>query len=386
MTKNVCLLTFRKAIAQRFPMGLLAILCLFFLGACSKRPAQGGSRSKSDGGPAVPVTVAEVEQKATSVEISIFGAVEAYASVEVKVQITGVLDKVHFTEGQTIKKGDLLLSIDPRESQAALKLAQANLQKDEAQLRNAEKEAARQTELFNKGFTSQDEYDKSATLVETSRAAVAADKAAVENAVLWLDYCSIRSPIDGCIGSLHVHQGNLIKANDISVVTINQTDPIYVTFSVPEQYLPQIQKYSEMNDLDVRAIQPYEKGEPAHGSLTFVDNAINSDTRTIRLRATFSNKDRRLWPGQYVNVTLTLTQEPNSIVIPTQAVQTGQNNQFVYVVKPDQTVEARPITVVRTMNSETVVEGVSPGETVVTDGQLRLVQGAKVQAKTPAQK
>jgi len=293
---------------------------------------------------------------------------------------------VHFTEGQPVKKGDLLLSIDPRETQAALKLAQANLQKNEAQLKNTEKETARQTELLNKGFTSQDEYDKSTTLVETFRAAVAADKASVENAQLQLDYCSICSPIDGIIGSLHVHQGNLIKENDVSVVTINQTDPIYVTFSVPEQYLPTIQKYRETNNLDVRAIQPYEKGEPARGTLSFVDNAVDTNTRTIRLRGTFSNKDQRLWPGQYVNVTLTLTQEPNSLVIPTQAVQTGQNNQFVYVVKPDATVEARPITVVRTMNSETVVEGVTAGETVVTDGQLRLIPGAKVQAETAAQK
>jgi multidrug efflux system membrane fusion protein len=376
------LFSFRKAIAQRFSMGLLAILCLFFIGACPKRA---GSRNKSEGGPAVPVTVAIVERKTTSVEINIFGTVQAYASVEVKAQITGILDKVHFTEGQPVKKGELLLSIDPREPQAALKLAQANLQKDEAQLRNAEKEAARQRELFSKGFSSQDEYDKSTTLVETFLAAVAADKAAVENAQLRLDYCSIRSPIDGCIGSLHVHQGNLVKENDVSVVTINQTDPIYVTFSVPEQYLPAIQKYKEANNLDVRAIQPYEKGEPARGTLSFVDNAVDSNTRTIRLRATFLNKDGRLWPVQYVNVTLTLTQEPNSLVIPTQAVQTGQNNQFVYVVKPDTTVEARPITVIRTLNSETVVEGVAPGEAVVTDGQLRLVPGAKVQAK-PAQK
>ena len=363
------------------------MLSLVFLGACSKRPQQ--SRPvRTESRPAVPVLVAPVEQKTTPVEIGSFGSVEAYASVEVKTQITGILTGVHFTEGQMVKKEDLLLSIDPRQPQAALKAAQANLQKDEAQLKNAEKEAARQTELLHKGFTSQDEYDTSVTAVETLQAAVNADKAAVENATLQLDYCSVRSPIDGCIGILHVHLGNLVKANDISVVTIKQIDPIYVSFWIAEQYLPAIQKYMATSTLDVTVYQPYKKQEPIHGSLTFVDNTVDdsANTRTIRLRATFSNKDRRLWPGQYVNVVLTLTQEPNSLVIPSQAVQTSQSNQFVYVVKSDQTVEARPITVKRTMNDETVVEGVGAGEMVVTDGQMMLVPGARVEIKNSAQK
>jgi multidrug efflux system membrane fusion protein len=365
----------------------VSVLSLSLFVGCSKRPAQ-GQPAKTEGQMAVPVMVAPVEQKTTSVELGSFGTVEAYASVEVKTQITGILTGVHFTEGQMVKKGDLLLSIDPRQSQAALKAAQANLEKDEAQLKNAEKEAARQTELLHKGFASQDEYDKSATAVETLRAAVNADKAAVENAVLQLDYCSIRSPIDGCIGKLHINQGNLVKADDTSVVTIKQIDPIYVSFWVPEQYLPAIQKYMATGNLDVTVYQPYEKQEPIHGSLAFVDNTVDdiANTRTIRLRATFSNKDQRLWPGQYVNVVLTLTEEPNSLVIPSQAVQTSQNNQFVYAVKSDRTVEAKPITVKRTMNDETVVEGLQPGEMVVTDGQLRLVPGARVEIKNSAQK
>jgi multidrug efflux system membrane fusion protein len=287
-----------------------------------------------------------------------------------------------------VKKGDLLLSIDPRQPQAALKMAQANLQKDEAQLKNADKEAARQIELLRKGYASQDVYDKSMTAAETLRAAVAADKAAIENAMLQLDYCSVRSPIDGCIGILYVNQGNLVKANDTSVVSIKQIDPIYVSFRVPEQHLPAIQKHMARSDLDVKVVQPYDMQEPIHGSLTFVDNTVDdsANTRTIRLRATFSNGDRRLWPGQYVNVVLTLTEEPNSMVVPSQSIQTGQNNQFVYVVKSDQTVEARPITVKRAMNNETVVEGLQAGEVVVTDGQLRLVPGARVQIKNPPQK
>jgi membrane fusion protein, multidrug efflux system len=365
----------------------VSVLSLSLFVGCSKRPPQ-GRPAKTEGQMAVPVMVAPVEQKTTSVELGSFGTVEAYASVEVKTQITGILTGVHFTEGQMVKKGDLLLSIDPRQPQAALKAAQANLEKDEAQLKNAEKEAARQTELLHKGFASQDEYDKSVTAAETLRAAVDADKAAVENATLQLDYCSIRSPIDGCIGKLHINQGNLVKADDTSVVTIKQIDPIYVSFWVPEQYLPAIQKYMATSNLDVTVYQTYEKQEPIHGSLTFVDNTVDdsANTRTIRLRATFSNKDQHLWPGQYVNVVLTLTQEPNSLVIPSQAVQTSQNNQFVYVVRSDQTVEAKPVTVKRTTNDETVVEGLQPGETVVTDGQLRLVPGARVEIKNSAQK
>jgi multidrug efflux system membrane fusion protein len=393
MIKNVHLLaSLQKTLPRQIirQLGLYtSMLILVFLGACSKRPAQ-GQPPRTESQLSVPVLVAPVEQKTTSVELErgSFGTVEAYASVELKTQITGILTDVHFIEGQMVKKRDLLLSIDPRQPQAALKAAQANLEKDEAQLKNAEKEAARQTELLRKGFTSQDEYDTSVTAVETLRAAVNADKATVENAVLQLDYCSIRSPIDGCIGKLHINQGNLVKADDTSVVTIKQIDPIYVSFWVPEQYLPVIQKYMATSELDVTVYQPYEKQEPIHGSLTFVDNTVDdsTNTRTIRLRATFSNKDQRLWPGQYVNVVLTLTQEPNSLVIPSQAIQTGQNNQFVYVVKSDQTVEAKPITIKRTLNNETVVEGVRAGEMVVTDGQLRLVPGAKVQIKNQIQK
>ena len=374
-------------ITRQLVLYYISMLSLVFLGACSKRPAQGRS-AKAEGQMAVPVTIAPVEQKTTSVELGSFGTVEAYSSVELKTQTTGILTGVHFTEGQMVKKGDLLLSIDSREPQVALKAAQANLEKDKAQFKNAEKEAARQTELLHKGFASQDEYDKSTTVVETLQAAIDADKAAVENAALQLDYCSIRSPIDGCIGKLHINQGNLIKADDTSVVTVKQIDPIYVSFWVPEQYLPAVQKYMATSNLDVRVVQPYEKQEPIHGSLTFVDNTVDdsANTRTIRLRATFSNKDQRLWPGQYVNVVLTLTHEPNSLVIPSQAVQTGQSGQFVYVVKSDRTVEAKPVTVKRTMNDETVVEGIQPGETVVTDGQMRLVPGARVEIKNSAQK
>jgi membrane fusion protein, multidrug efflux system len=369
------------------------LLSIFFLvlpvGCTKKTPQTRQTRSSGPTAAAVPVPVKTevVKQKTTSIELSNFGTVEAYSSVELKSQITGILTDVYFTEGQMVKKGDLLISIDPRQPQAALNVAQANLEKDQAQLKNAETDAARQTELLNKGFISQDEYENSITSVDVLKAAVKADKAAVENATLQLDYCSVRSPIDGCTGSLYVQQGNLVRANDTSVVCIKQIKPIYVSFSVPEQYLSSIQKYMSLSSLDVAVYHTGEPQQPIHGSLTFVDNTVDagSNTRTIRLRATFSNSDGRLWPGQYVNEVLTLTQEPNSIVISSQAVQTGQDNLFVYVVKSDKTVEVRPITVKRALNNETVVDGLKSDEIIVTDGQLRLVPGSRVEIKNVAQ-
>jgi len=364
-------------------LGLVALAAgLLCLGGCSKRSAaQPGQKPRGEGGAAVPVTVAPVQQKTTPVAVSSFGTVEAYADVEVKAQVTGILMQVHFTEGQMVKKGDRLLSIDPRQPQAALKMAQANLEKDQAQLKNAEREAARQTELLQKGYASQDIYDQAMTAVEMLRAAVNADKAAIENAALQLDYCSIGSPVDGCAGRLLVHQGNLIKANDVSVVTIRQIDPIYVSFWTQEQHLSAIRKNTAAKALQVDVTLPGEEKDPIHGTLSFIDNTVDPDNRTIHLRATFANQDRRLWPGQYVKVLLTIAEEPNSLLVPSQAVQTSQNNQFLYVLKSDQTVEARTITAKRAVANETVVEGVKPGEVVVTDGQLRLVPGARVQIK-----
>jgi multidrug efflux system membrane fusion protein len=327
------------------------------------------------------VTVATVQQRTTPVAVPSFGTVEAYADVEVRAQATGILEQVHFTEGQMVKKGDRLLAIDPRQPQANLKLAQANLEKDQAQLKNAEREAARQTELLQKGFASQDVYDQAITSVETLQAAVSADKAAIENAALQLDYCSICSPVDGCAGRLLIHRGNLVKANDASVVTIRQVDPIYVSFWVQEQHLPAIRKNMARGALDVAVSLSGEEQEPIHGALSFIDNTVDPEQRTIHLRATFANQDQRLWPGQYVKVLLTIAREPNSILVPSQAIQPGQSGRFVYVVKSDQTVETKPVVVKRDVGNEAVVEGVKAGDTVVTDGQIRLVPGARVQIK-----
>ncbi len=355
---------------------------LLYAGGCAKRSAAKPTKgAKGEGGAAVPVAVATVQQRTTPVAVGNFGTVEAYADVEVRAQVTGILEQVHFTEGQMVKKGDRLLSIDPRQPQANLKAAQANLEKDQAQLKNAEREAARQTELLEKGFASQDVYDQAQTAVETLRAAVSADRAAIENAALQLDYCSIRSPVDGCTGRLLLHRGNLIKANDASVVTIRQVDPIYVSFWIQEQHLSAIRKNMANGALDVAVTLPGEEDKPIRGALSFIDNTVDPEQRTIHLRATFANRDQRLWPGQYVKVLLTIAQEPDSILVPSQAIQTGQTGRFVYVVKSDQTVEAKPVGVKRDIGNESVVEGVRAGDIVVTDGQIRLVPGARVQSK-----
>ena len=340
----------------------------------------GCSRKIPPASPAVPVSVAQVTQQTLPLELSSFGTVEANMSVTIKSQVAGILTAVHFKEGQEVSKGDLLVSIDSRSFEAQLKAAQGNLEKDEAQLKNAKKEASRQTELLKKGYASQNDYDNSVTAVDALKATVDSDKAAVEDAEVQVDYCSIRSPINGVIGAISIDQGNLIKEKDVPIATINQISPIKINFTLPEQYLSLIRKYMAGNTLEVIAKIPDAEGqEPVRGSLLFIDNSV--DTGTIRLWGISKNEKRVLWPGQFVNVVLNLAQEPNVIVVPSQAIQNGQQGQFVYVVKADNTAEVRPITVQRTANNSSVVEGVEPGETVVTDGQLRLVAGTKVQIK-----
>ena len=374
-----------SALPRGFLWGSLTALTLLW--ACSG-DASGKPNVKEPGlKPAVPVAVSTVAQKTVPVQLRAIGNVQAYSTVTVKAQVEGELHRVHFTEGQDMKKGDLLFTIDPRPFEARLKQAEANLAKDLVQVENARKEERRYAELFEQGYATQQQYDQIRTNTATLEATVHADQAAVDNAKLQLAYCFLRSPIDGRTGNLLVHQGNLVKANDNDnpLVVINQLSPIYVAFSVPEQHLPDIQKYMAAGKLPVEALLPNE--EPlAQGELTFVDNAVNLATGTIQLKATFSNRDKALWPGQFVNVVLTLTTQPNAVVVPSQAVQTGQTGQYVFVVKPDLTVESRPIVSDRVVSAETVVKaGLTPGEKVVTDGQLRLVPGARVAERVAAE-
>jgi multidrug efflux system membrane fusion protein len=357
---------------------LLSILLIPFFPACSK-PAQPPKR------PPVPVTAGTVIQKAVPVQVRAIGNIEAYSTISVKSQIGGILTRVHFREGQDVNKGNLLFTIDPRPYEAALKQAEANLAKDTAQHENARVEVNRYAELVKKGYVAQEQYDQIRTNADAFEATVNADKAMVENARLQLKYCYIYSPINGRTGNLIVNEGNLIKANaDNPMVTINQIQPIYVTFSVSEQYLGDIKKYMSSGKLKVEVVIGKDEKHPETGILTFVDNTVDTATGTIKLKATFTNRDRRLWPGQFVDAVITLTMQPNAVVIPSQALQTGQSGVYVFVIKSDLSVESRPVVVDRSLDGESVIEkGLQPGEKVVTDGQLRLVPGAKVDIKTP---
>jgi multidrug efflux system membrane fusion protein len=328
---------------------------------------------------AVPVLAAAVEQKDMPVDVQAIGTVEAFSTVSVKTQITGELTGVLFKEGQDVKKGDLIFTLDKRPFEADLKRQEANLQRDTAQASLGHLEADRYADLFKAGVVSKQQYDQAQANAQALDAAVQADKAAVENARVQLIYCSIYSPINGRTGTLMIHQGNMIKANDTPfLVNINQVEPIYVTFTVPEQYLADIKRFAAAGNLPVKATIQGD-ARPVLGKLSFIDNTVDQATGTIKLKGQFANADRRLWPGQFVNVTLTLHAQPSALVVPSQAVQNGQQGQFVFVIHPDQTVEARPVMVNRTSNGQSVIDkGLTAGERVVTDGQLRLVPGSKV--------
>jgi len=355
---------------------ILLLSALFPLASC-------GKKAEPPKKPVVPVTVAAVVQKTVPVQILAIGNVEAYSTVGVKAQVGGQLLHVHFREGQEVKKGDLLFTIDPRPFEATLRQAEANLSKDSAQLENARVEVGRYADLVKKGYVAQQQYDQVRTNFATLEAAVEADRALVENARLQLKYCYIYSPITGRTGSLIANEGNVIKANaDTSIVVVNQVQPIYVTFSVPEQYLGEIRKYMGGGTLKVEAFPSKGDKNPAVGRIAFIDNVVDTATGTIKLKGSFDNRDKRLWPGQFVHVVLTLTVQNNAVVAPTEAVQTGQQGQFVFVVKDDLTAEVRPVVVSRTSGGESVIEkGLTPDEKVVTDGQIRLMPGAKVEIK-----
>jgi multidrug efflux system membrane fusion protein len=366
--------------------GRLLLVAFVLLGAAAVFVLQ----NRSDGEPpqrsetqAVAVKAASVVQKTVPVQLTAIGTAESYASVSIKSRISGQLVQVHFKEGQDVSKGDLLFTIDPRPYEVALKEAQARLAKDKVLNEKAEIDARRYADLAGKDYVSKDKSEQFRATAAALRATMEGDKAAIENARLQLSYCYIHAPFSGRTGSLLVDEGAQIKANDDhGLVDITQITPIYVSFSVPQQDLGRLQQHMNLATLAVEAFLPGDKVHPEQGSLTFLDNRISSDTGTIGLKATFANSDRRLWPGQFVDVVLTLTTRPDAIVVPSEAVQTGQQGLFVFVIKPDMTVESRPVAVAMTLGSETVIgSGVLPGEQVVTDGQFRLVPGARVQIR-----
>ena len=334
---------------------------------------------KSSPKPTVTVTAAVAREKDVPVTLKAIGSVEASHTVSVRARIGGALTQVAFKEGQDVQKGDLLFAIDPRPYQTALEGALAALARDKAQLAHAEAEARRYAELIREQYVTKQQYEQTTTNAEALKATVRADEAAVGTARLNLQYCNIVAPITGRTGSLMVHQGDQIKADDITMVVINQLVPIEVSFSVPEQSLQEIRTYASAGSLRVEAGFPHDTGKPVRGKLTFINNTVDSSTRTILLKAAFPNTDKRLWPGQFMDVVLTLTTRPRAVVIPSPAIQTGQQGPFVFVIKPDLTAESRPITPGQETDGETIVEkGLQAGEKVVTDGQLRLVPGAKV--------
>lgn len=395
---------------RRYPVPSIAVLVpalALLISNCGKPQAQQMRM------PPVPVTVATAVSKSVPIQLRPIGNVESYASIPVKAQVAGELVRIYFNEGQEVKKGEPLFEIDRRPYEQALHQAEANLNRDIAQEKqaeaniahdiaqanNADAQAARYANLASQGVVSKETNDTMRTnalvlkeairadqaALESAKATVNADKAAVEQAKLNLGYCLIPSPIDGRTGSLQVKVGTLIKAQaDTAMVTVNQIYPTYVTFSVPEDQLAAIRRAMAARPLEVEAYVPNDS-DPARGQLSFIDNTVDSATGVIKLKATFANKERKLWPGQFVNVVLTLGEEEHVIVVPTEAVQTGQQGQYAFVVKPDHTVEMRPLTVGRTLEREVVVaKGISPGDTVVTDGQLRLGPGFPVEIVTGA--
>jgi multidrug efflux system membrane fusion protein len=419
---------------KRVAAALAVLAAALAVGSCSDR---GGAATGAAPPPPVPVGVAPVEQRIVPLEATAVGNVQAYTTVGVKSQIAGQIVQVHFTEGRDVKRGDLLFTIDRRPPEAALRQSEANVAKDVAQLRQAEAVLAqrhaevtqalanlerdlaqmenarvqeqRYRELVEKELIAREQYDQFRTnfaafqatvqadraavdnarasaraaeaAVENARAAIKSDEAMVDVARLQLAYTTIRAPMDGRTGNLLVQAGNVLKSNEDSpLVVIAQVHPIYVSFSVPEQHLTAIKKYQAGGGLKVEAV--IDGGQRrAAGVLTFINNTVDPNTGTIQLKATFPNTDDALWPGQFVDVSLTLTAE-NAVVVPAEAVQAGQQGPFVFVVKPDLTVESRRVKVGRRLPRELVIdEGLMPGERVVTDGQLRLFPGARVEIK-----
>jgi multidrug efflux system membrane fusion protein len=365
------------------------VLLAIILASCSahsnKQTTQRASRSRSND-EVVPVLTAVVAQKAEPLDIAASGTAEAISSVQIHSQVTGQLSAVHFAEGQDVAKGEPLFDIDPRPFQAALAQAQAVFARDTAQKANAATEVARYKPLLDRGLISREQYDSYVANDEATQATTGADQAAIDAAKLNLQFTRITSPIAGRAGSLAVHPGDLVRANDTApMVTINQMSPMNVTFAVPGKLLDDIRRYQAAAPLHVDALMASADTSGPHGHVTFIDNAVDPTTGTIKLKALFDNTRRELWPGEFVNVTLQLTTEPHAVVAPATAIQASQNGQYAYVVKEDGTVEMRTVTVARTAGPDAIISsGLHAGDTVVTDGQLRLTPGAHVVVHAPA--
>src|SRR5262249_35558593 len=367
--------TRKKIFSGIFALALLAAVAIVAF------QANRGSRADTQkGAPAVPVTTSPVVLKTVPVRLYAIGKLDAYTTVAGKARVDGRIISVHSKEGDEVRQGSVLFEIDPRPFAAALKQAQANLLKDKALLDRAVEQDKRYKDLLAKNFISADAYEQVRTNAETAKAVVAADDAAIESARLSLEYCTIRAPVTGYAGRIQIQQGNLVKANDTNpLVTINQVVPIYVSFSVPEQNITGVRKYHADGELRVQVNLANSSHPPIAGRLSSLDNTADTTTGTIRLKAEFGNADKALWPGQFVNVVLTLYDQKDAVVTPSAAVQNGPSGQYVFVIKPDLTAELRNIKVARAEGDDTVVtSGLQAGDQVVTVGQVRLAPGTKV--------
>ncbi|MDD5287285.1 MAG: efflux RND transporter periplasmic adaptor subunit [Desulfuromonadaceae bacterium] len=361
---------------------LLVLTCgvMLFLATtgCSKKGAAPKGRP-----PALVVT-AKVSQQDVPVQLMAIGTMEASESVTVRTQISGELIGVAFREGQEVQKGALLFQLDPRTYKAAIRKAEATLARDRVIMDNAAKDYIRYSQLVKDGIVTQEQAEGYRTRAESAAADVAADQASVDSAREQLAYCSINSPISGRLGVLAVDRGNVVKANDTVLVTINKLTPINVTFTIPEKQLPEVKRHMAAGKVLIEAEVPGRAAAREKGSISFFDNTVDPATGTIRLKGVFENAGKQLWPGQFVNLSITLAMKKNALVVPSQAVQTGQKGQFVFVVKPDTTAEIRPVVTSSVLQGMTVVEnGLQPGEQVVIDGQMRVVPGGKVEIKQP---
>ena len=363
--------------------GAAALVCILFSVLAPTSLAQESKAGKAGReAPAVPVSVATVTQQDVPFRLQAIGNVEPFATVAVKARVDGQIVEVNFREGQEVRQGSVLFKIDPRPFEAALRQAEANFLKDTAEKDQARSQERRYLELLQKNFVSKEAYAQIRTKAETAEAVAQATRAAVDNAKLNLEYCTILAPIEGFTGKIQIAKGNLVKANDANpLLVLNQVHPIYVSFAVPEQRLSAIRGYMAKGSLVVEAAPTGTDKPAASGTLIFIDNAVDQTTGTIKLRGLFQNKDNALWPGQFVNVNVKLYEQKNAIVVPTRAVQTGPEGQFVFVVKPDMTTEVRKVTVERSDGDNAIIaSGLKGGEQVVTRGQLRLAPGVKVTA------
>ncbi len=366
-------------------LGSISLFSSFMLAGCgdSASSAQASRGSGAIERPrdttAVPVTVAHVERSTIPVQLHAIGAGQAFKTVSVESQVAGIVKEVNYKQGQFVHEGDILLTLDKRPFLAALDQSNAALARDNAQAQLNKAQLERYEGLYKQGIVSKEQFDQYRATSTAAEATVSFDEAAIQTAKIQLSYCSIYAPISGVTGAQLVYPGAAVKANDVPVlVVINQVSPIYVNFSVPQQYLESVKRLMTRSSLPVQAT-PTGDSNPEIGTLAFVDNTVDAATGTIALRATFPNNDQHLWPGQFSNVLLRLGEQQNVLVVPSQAVQAGQQGDYVFVTKPDMTVDVRQVNVGQTVNNEIVVlNGLSPGETVVTDGQVRLIPGTKV--------